>query len=345
MSKAAVGGRATLAMVAAAAGVSTPTVSKVLHGRPDVAAATRTRVEQALADCGYVPPQKNQGRSRVHTVNLVCDDLLSPYTSELLRGVTKAANLQEVDVVVALLQDVAGSTPQAWTRRLRAAGHEGIIVAACELTDAQITALDRARVPLVAIDTLSLPSVEVATVGSTNATGGVDATEYLLGLGHRRIAFVGGPATSTCGQARLHGYLAAMSNARLPVDPDLVSNGLFITPTGLAEGQRLLELDDPPTAVIAGNDPIAIGVIEAARQRGLAVPADLSVVGFDDTYLAESSTPPLTTVRQPLQEMGAFAFRTLLRLRDGEPPAACHTELATQLVIRSSTAQPAARPQ
>ncbi|TCM47167.1 LacI family DNA-binding transcriptional regulator [Kribbella sp. VKM Ac-2568] len=340
MSKAVAGGRATLAMVAAAAGVSTPTVSKVLHGRPDVAAATRARVEQALADCGYVPPQ-NQERRRVHTVNLVCDDLLAPYTSEVLRGVTKAANLEEMDVVVALLQDVAGSTPQAWTRRLRAAGHEGIIVVACELTDAQLTALDRARMPLVAIDPLSLPSIEVASVGSTNAAGGVDATEYLVGLGHRRIAFVGGPVTSTCGQARLHGYLAAMSNARLRVDTDLVSHGPFVTPTGLAEGQRLLGLGEPPTAVIAGNDSIAIGVIEAARQRGLAVPADLSVVGFDDTYLAESSTPPLTTVRQPLQEMGAFAFRTLLRVRDGKPPGARHTELATQLVIRSSTARPA----
>jgi len=335
--------RTTLATIAAAAGVSTATVSKVLNARPDVGQETRARVERALADHGYVAQRRKQTRTRrrVRTVGLVCDDLLSPYTVEVLRGVSGAAAEANVDVVVALLEDVLGglrSSSGAWVRRLRAAGHEGMIVVACELTELQGDALDRAGLPVVAIDALSLPSIEVATVGSTNGTGALAATQHLIGLGHERIAFVGGPETSSCSQARLHGYLAAMTTAGLPVDPALISHGPFITATGVEEGRRLLALAEPPTAVFAANDPIALGVAEAARLNGRGVPADLSVVGFDDTFLAESSTPPLTTVRQPLQQMGSFAFGTLMRLVGGQQPDTPHIELATELVIRDSTA-------
>ncbi|MFG1814927.1 LacI family DNA-binding transcriptional regulator [Kribbella sp. NPDC049174] len=323
--------RPTLAMVAARTGVSKATVSKVLNGRPDVGAATRARVERALADHGYVPVRRTPKRRRPRSVSLVCDDLLSPYTSELLRGVVSAATEAEVDVVVTALE--------SWRRK--SSGGGGIIVAACEVTDGQAKALDRSGQPMVAIDALNLPSGEVTTVGSTNATGAIAATEHLIGLGHERIAFVGGPAASSCGQARLHGYRAAMSQAGLHVDAELVSHGPFVTATGVTEGLRLLALEQPPTAVFAANDAIALGVIEAARLRGLAVPADVSVVGFDDTFLAESSTPPLTTVRQSLQDLGAFALKTLLRLGAGDPPESPHVELATELVIRSSSAAPA----
>jgi len=326
--------RTTLAMVAAEVGVSKATVSKVLNGRPDVGAETRARVERALADHGYVPVRRTPKRKRVRTVSLVCDDLLSPYTSELMRGVVSAATEAEVDVVVAALE--------SW--RSRGSGGAGILVAACEVTEKQAKALDRARQPVVAIDALKLPSTEVVTVGSTNATGAMEATEHLLGLGHERIAFAGGPETSSCGQARLHGYLAAMSQAGLRVDPEFVSHGTYVTATGVSEGRRLLALEQPPTAVFAANDAIAVGVIEAARLRGLAVPADLSVVGFDDTVLAESSTPPLTTVRQSLQDLGAYALKTLLSLGDGIVPGLRHVELATELVIRSSTGRAAAVP-
>ena len=137
----------------------------------------------------------------------------------------------------------------------------------------------------------------------------------------------------------MHGYLAAMSQAGLRVAPELVSHGTFVTATGVGEGRRLLALEQPPTAVFAANDAIAVGVIEGLH--GLAVPAELSVVGFDDTVLAESSTPPLTTVRQSLQDLGAYALKTLLSLGDGVTPGLRHVELATELVIRSSTGAPA----
>ena len=185
------GARPTLAIVAAGVGVSTATVSKVLNGRPDVAAATRARVERALAEHGYVPVRRKPQRRRGPDRQLRLRRSASPYTSELLRGVISAAAEAEVDVVVAALESgdawPGGCGPPGGADRRRLRSHRVLR-----------PATDRARLPVVAIDALSLPSVEVVTVGSTNATGAVGATEHLIGLGHERIAFVGGPATSSC---------------------------------------------------------------------------------------------------------------------------------------------------
>ena len=199
-------------------------------------------------------------------------------------------------------------------------------------------AFDAAGLSLVVIDPVNLSNVEVSSIGATNWAGGLSATEHLIGLGHTRIAFVGGPESTACSRARLHGHRAALENAGLPFDPALVSYGTFTYENGFAEAQRLLALKRPPTAVFAGCDPIAFGVIEAARLQGTSVPQDLSVVGFDDTYVAEWFSPPLTTVHQPLQEMGRAALRVLENFAAGSAPDTHHIELATHLVVRESTA-------
>jgi len=319
-------------MVAEAAGVSLPTVSKVLNGRGDVAPATRERVQEVLRELGYVPqPGRRAAPARV--IDLVFDDLVSPYSLEVLRGVTDAGAELGVDVVV-------GRPPEReedWARRLRSAGREGLIVVTSELTREQVEGFARAGLPLVVIDPLNLPRVEVTSVGATNWNGGLTATEHLLSLGHRRIAYAGGPVQASCSQARQHGYRGALENAGIPADPDLILHGAFGYPNGLEMGGRLLDLPEPPTAVFAGSDATALGVVEAARRRGLRVPEDLSVVGFDDTMLAELATPALTTVRQPLQDMGRVALRTLLRLAAGDTLDSHHVELATHLVVRDST--------
>ena len=195
-----------------------------------------------------------------------------------------------------------------------------------------------ARLPLVVIDPLNLPRARVTSVGSTNFAGGFAATEHLHSLGHRRIGYVGGPSTAACNQARLHGYRAAMEAGGAPVPPGFVTTGRFVYEDGVAGGAALLDLPDPPTAIFAGSDEMALGVMEAARARGLRVPQDLSLVGFDDTHIARMASPPLTTVRQPLREMGAVAVRTALRLAAGEAVESHHVELATELVVRGSTA-------
>jgi LacI family transcriptional regulator len=187
---------------------------------------------------------------------------------------------------------------------------------------------------------MSLPRVEVTSVGSTNFAGGLSATQHLLGLGHRRIGYVGGPPGSGCNQARLHGYRAALESAGIAPDPELVHNEHFHFEVGLRAGAHLLNLPHRPTAVVGGSDTIALGITEAARVRGLRIPQDLSVTGFDDTELARMASPPLTVIRQPLREMGRVAVKTVLQMAAGETLDSHHVELATELVVRSTTAPP-----
>ncbi len=338
--------RPTLAMVARSAGVSVPTASKVLNGRADVARTTRARVEDAMRALDYSPPPARRPALDTRVVDLVFDDLVSPYSMEVLRGVAETGERESVDVVVGRFPGersrggvVTKDEAADWPRRLAAAGRQGVIVVTSELTPAHIAGFARARLPLVVIDPVNLPSIEITSVGATNWTGGLTATEHLLGLGHRRIAFAGGQVKASCSQARAHGYRAALDNAGVAVDPALVRHGRFTYDTGLRIGNELLDLAEPPTAVFAASDAIALGVLAAARRRGLRVPDQLSVVGFDDIDVASWSTPRLTTIRQPLEDMGRVAMRTVLRLAGGETLESHHVELATQLVVRDSTTE------
>jgi LacI family transcriptional regulator, galactose operon repressor len=337
-------GRATLATVAASAGVSIATVSKVLNGRNDVAPATRALIESLLEEHEYVARRADSpGRGTAATyptVELVFHGPLTAYCMEVLKGVLDAGT--EAGVTVAVSARERGERrPQdraaAWARDLASAGRQAVIAVVNELTVGELSALSRAGLPLVVIDPMNLPRAQMTSVGSTNFAGGLAATQHLLSLGHRRIGYVGGPVTAACNQARMHGYRAAMEAAGVRVPKAYLRHGHFRYQDGLDEGSALLDLPQPPTAVFAGNDETAAGVIEAARARGLRVPEDLSVVGFDDTYVARLASPPLTTVRQPLREMGGVALRTAIRLAAGEKLDSHHVELATQLIVRGST--------
>ena len=331
--------RATLANVAASAGVSVATVSKVLNGRNDVAPATRALVQDLLHAHDYVARRAKPALSPA--IELFFHGQLNAYHTEVLQGVVEAGAEAGVVVVVSMRprgQRSGANRPAAWARELASAGRQAAILVTSELADADLTALTRARMPVVVIDPLNLPSARVTSVGSTNFAGGVAATQHLLDLGHRQIAYLGGPAAAACDQARMHGYRGAMEAVGAPVPDGYVRTGRFSYEHGIAGGAALLDLPEPPTAVFAGSDETALGVIEAARGRGLRIPEDLSVVGFDDTPVARLAAPPLTTVRQPLREMGAVAVRTALRLAAGERVDSHHVELATELVVRRSTA-------
>lgn len=339
------GGRATLATVAASAGVSVATVSKVVNGRSDVAPATRALIQDLLHELDYVGRRADPARFR--TVELLFDGDLNAYSTEIIQGLL--AEAAEVGVAVVVSQRPGGprrsgpTRPVAWATDLAAAGRQAVIAVTSELGAAQLAALARARIPLVVIDPVDLPTASVTSVGSTNFLGGLAATQHLLDLGHRRIAYLGGTAMATCNQARVQGYRGAMEAAGAPVPDGYVRAGHFLYRDGLVEGAALLDLRKPPTAIFAGSDETALGVLEAARTRGLRVPDDLSVVGFDDTQVAHSSSPPLTTVRQPLQQIAAVALRRALQLAAGEKVDSHHVELATELVVRRSTAPPRAR--
>jgi LacI family transcriptional regulator len=324
-----------LAAIASIAGVSVATVSKVVNGRPDVAPATRALVQDLLDEHAYVARRVEP--STTPSIELLFHGPLTGYSLEILGGVVDEAVSVGVQVVVSRAP-LATSRPSRPLLLPGSGGRQAVIAVA--MAGGELSALSKARVPVVVIDPLDMPRARVTSVGSTNFSGGYAATQHLLELGHRRIAYVGGPKTASCNQARMHGYRGAMEAAGEHIPKGYVRSGHFHYEDGVAEGAALLGLPERPTAIFAGNDEIALGILEAARARGLRVPDDLSLVGFDDTEVARVSSPPLTTVAQPLQQMGAVALRTALRLAAGERVDSHHVELATELVVRGSTAPP-----
>lgn len=337
-------GPATLADVAASAGVSIATVSKVVNGRADVSPETRARVQSILQQHHYIGRRSEPAEqaSRQATVELVFHGQVTSYSVEVLRGVVEAASQAGAAVVVSVRPRQQGPGIKRsvdWVRDVTTSGRSAVIDVVDDVRNGDLAALTRAGLPLVVIDPLRLPERQVTSVGTTNFSGGLAATQHLLSLGHRRIAYLGSNAAFAYNQARLHGYRAALDAEGIAVPNGYVRNVGSRFEDGVAGGAALLGLPKPPTAVFAVTDECAAGVLEAARARGLQVPKDLSVIGFDDT-IARLLSPPLTAVRQPLREMGLVALRTALRLAAGETIDSHHVELATELIVRSSTASP-----
>lgn len=332
--------RVTISVIAREAGVSVPTVSRVVNGRSDVAPGTRARVEELLERYGY-RRRASAGGGDARLVDLVFNDLDSPWAVEILRGVEDVTHSAGVGTVVSAIHRRSEPARQ-WLRNLRARRSDGVILVMSELESPLVAELRRLSVPLVVVDPVGGPAWEAPTIGATNWAGGLSAAEHVLGLRHRRVGLVSGPRDVLCSRARLDGYRAALDAAGVEFDEDLVREGDFYHESGFTEGSALLGLADPPTAIVASSDQMAFGVYEAVRRRGLRVPDDVSVVGFDDLPEVRWSSPPLTTVRQPLAEMGALAARTALRLAAGEEVEGPRVELATTLVVRESTAPPPA---
>ncbi len=328
----------TIAAIAAEAGVSLPTVSRVLNGRSDVAPATRERVEQLLREHGYQRRGPRTGE-RAWLIDLVFNDLDSPWAVEVIRGVEEAAHAEGVGTVVSAVHGRA-SARREWLDNLTARASDGVILVTTDLDPVLHSELELLQVPAVVVDPAGVPTFDVPTIGATNWAGGLSAVEHLTRLGHRRVGFVGGTPTLWCSRARLDGYRAGLEAAGLAVDPALLTEGDFGYESGFRAADRLLALPDRPTAIFAANDQMALGVYEAVRRRGMRVPEDVSVVGFDDLPETRWSSPPLTTVHQPLAEMGLLAARTVLRLVNGERIESPRVELATDLVVRDSTAPP-----
>jgi LacI family transcriptional regulator len=331
-------GRPTLAEIADAAGVSVATVSKVLNDRADVSLETRRRVQKHLRDSYYRPGgwdsvrPRGQGRS----IEVVVPELQNPYIIGVLAGVTSSAAAEGFEVVIGRLlsSDASVDNPQALLR----SEHAGAIFVTADASSPSLKALDEAGFPVVVVDPLRVNDSKCISIGATNFTGGVTAAEHLLSLGHRRIGHAGGPHSVDCSYARLAGYSSALRKAGIELDESLVTHGAFTYDAGRQAAGDLLDRSDRPTAIFAASDEIALGVMEEARRRAIRIPQDLSVVGFDDTFLASRSAPPLTTVAQPLLEMGRVATRSLAQMITNDVIGTRHIELATRLVVRDSTA-------
>ena len=330
---------ATIADIAVEVGVSAPTVSKVINGRSDVAPETRRRVEAAIQTRGY--KRANRVQRAAPIIELVFHELESEWALEIVRGVERIAGMNHLAVVLTEMQ--GRRTPgRGWIEGVLARRPMGVIAVFSDLSPEIREQLRSRGIPFVIVDPTGEPLHDTPSIGATNWNGGLTATRHLLGLGHRRIAVIGGPPDILCSRARLDGYRAAMDEAQVPVDAALISHGRFHVDEGVEKGQELLRMPDRPTAIFAGNDLQALGVYQAARERRLHIPEDLSVVGFDDLPVARWVGPPLTTVRQPLIEMAQTAAELVLDLARGAPPTQQRIELATELVVRESTAPPCA---
>lgn len=326
--------RTTLAEVAAAAGVSVATVSKVLNERTDVAPHTRQTVLRLLRESSYRPTGADRGlRSRNQLIEVVFPNMQNTYSITVLEGITEVAHEVGLEVVIARRFGRRDFDPDLLLKSERA----GAIYLTMDTSLEHLRVLREADFPVVVVDPVHHGHSDCVSIGATNFTGGVTATEHLLELGHRRIAHAGGTEQADFSQARLAGYSSALRQAGVAFDESLVTHCAFDYEGGRRSAGTLLDRDDPPTAIFAGNDEIALGVMEEARRRSIRIPEDLSVVGFDDTFLATRSAPQLTTVAQPLVEMGRLAVRSLARLMNHEPIDSNHIELATQLVVRDST--------
>lgn len=326
--------RATIHDVAAAAGVSVATVSKAVNGRYGVASATVSRVLDAVAELGYESSlvASSMRSRRTGVVGVLVSDF-EPFSAEVLKGVGAALSSHRYDLLA--YAGARDSDPQGWERRSLSRLSGTLIDAAIMVTPTVLGV--NADVPIVAVDPHA-GRVDIPSVESDSLTGGFEATTHLLELGHRRIGFLAGRPELRSSEMREAGYRRALRQAGIRFDPALVAVGMYDPDTVRVVGRALLQQPDRPTAVFAANDRTALGLIEVAGELGLDVPGDLSVIGFDDIPEAFLTARPLSTVRQPIQRLGAEAARMLVTMLAGGAPDATHLVLPTRLIPRATTA-------
>lgn len=328
-------GRATISEIAREAGVSVPTVSKVLNGHAHVAADTRAKVEAIIARRDYARrPAKRSTRAGL--VDLVFPAIDTEWACEIIEGVERVAQEAGYGTVVSGLAP-DGSRIRRWLANLAERKSDGVLLAVFELDQKQIQRIKSLGIPVILIDPVGQPGPELLTVGAANWEGAFSATDHLLKLGHKRIGLIGGREDLQCSSAREDGYVAALRRAGIEHDRSLMVPGDFSIDAGEAGAKTLLALDNRPTAIFAGNDAQALGAYRAARSAGLRVPEDLSIVGFDDIPAAEWIEPGLTTIRQPVVAMAETAMRALLRHLEGDEELPQRIELGTELIHRGST--------
>ncbi|MFT4285665.1 MAG: LacI family DNA-binding transcriptional regulator [Protaetiibacter sp.] len=328
--------RVTLARVAEEAGVSLSTISKVLNGRPDVSQATRAKVEALLAEHGYL--RRRAAPPTTGLIELVFHELEAAWSMEIIRGVEDVARAGGMSVV--LTESGSRHAPGAdWIEGVLRRRPLGVVLVFSDLPTEYREILRSRAIPFVIIDPAGDPSPEVPSVGSANWSGGLMATRHLIELGHSRIAAITGPDDMMCSHARIDGFRSAMSSAGLAIEPDWIRFGDFHTSGGYEHGRALLTGENRPTAIFAGSDLQALGVLEAVRELGLRVPDDLSLVGYDDVPLAKWVSPRLTTIRQPLRRMAEEATRLVIRMSEAPLESVPRMDLATNLVVRESTAR------
>jgi LacI family transcriptional regulator len=340
MSQAAQQQRLTMRQIAELAGVSIATVSRVLNGRGDVSDETRDLVSRVIRENGYTANRSARGLSagRTGLIGVLVPLVYPAYFSAILGGAAEALSERNLQIV---LSPTGGEHDREVSVLDRLHGlTDGALIILPEESSDELERLLDSGYRFVVLDPLMPLDERIPSVSAAHTSGADQAMRHLLELGHRRIAQITGPSGWLATEDRRRGYRAALAATGILPDRSLEVEALPEILPGREAAELLLDLPDPPTAIFAFNDNIAIGAVQAARARGLRVPEDISIVGFDDVEYATIVTPELTTVRQPLAEMGRTAVSLLLRFLEQQRFETLHVELATRLVVRDSTAPP-----
>lgn len=325
----------TIQDVAEAAGVSISTVSRVLNDKDDVAPETYRKVQDVIEELGYTSSlaARSMRSRKTNVIGLIIPDVDDPFAIQVMKGVNRAIVELDYDLIIYTGGDIRKESFADRQRRyvslLNSSVTDGVIVVTPSATTFSTVA------PVVVVD----PNNECPNclaVIATNRAGALSAMEHLIGLGHRRIGFIGGRSDLQSAVRRLQGYKDGLQQASLSLDPELIQVGDYSLEMGFACARNLLDLPDPPTAIFAANDRSAIGVLTAAQEAGLRVPDDLSVVGFDNIPEAAYIDPNLTTVDQFIDKMGYVATEMLVGLIQGNSLDSNLYKIPTRLIIRDS---------
>lgn len=328
--------QATVRVIAQDAGVSIATVSRVLNNHVNVAPRTRELVLAAAERRRVARPGPDATRRPTGgAIYLRCPYVLTDYFGIIVSSIAETLALHGRRVVLSAGEAIAaahvlGALPDD-------GGLSGALLILPPEPAEDLVALSRRGFPFVVVDPRTAVPRNIAAVSAAHFSGARALTTHLVELGHRRIGVIGGPDGWLASDARLAGHRAAMAEVGVLPVREIVRDVAATAEAGYAAACELLDLPDRPTALVGFNDKVAVGALRAAYERGLRVPDDLSVSGFDDIDLSQATLPQLTTVRQPLEEMGRMAVTLLMRILDGHEAESLHVELATELVVRDST--------
>jgi LacI family transcriptional regulator len=326
----------TIIDVAREAGVSYGTVSRVINDSPNVKEETRERVKEVIDRMGFVGNRSARSlvSGKSHVIGLLIPDLGTAYIGEIIRGIDM--EMEKANYNLMLYTTHRRETKEAgYISSLIQSGVDGVILILPRNPAKFLEKLRSLNFPYVLVDHQGIDERGPA-VGATNYQGAFDATEYLIQQGHRQIAFITGSMDLGCSQERLNGYQDAMKKHDLAVESGWVVEGDFEQTAGYESANKLMALSNRPTAIFASNDMMAFGVMNAVRDQGLKIPGDISVVGFDDIFQSSQTMPGLTTVRQPLEQMGREATHMLMEMMIEREIKPGKVDLPTQLVLRDS---------
>ncbi len=326
--------------VAARAGVSVATVSRVLNQNPRVKPHLRERVLQAMTELDYRPSgiARNMRNQSARVIGLIISDIQNPFFTALVRAVEDVAYANQYTVLLCN-SDEDPQKEQLYVDVLSTERVAGVIIVPTS-GDCCTPLLNR-HTPVVMVDR-KVPGLATDSVTLDNVAGAYQATAHLIGLGHRRIGLVGAPLHVSVGLERRQGYEKALREREIPVDETIIRTGNFKESGGYGAASELLGLDPRPTAIFAVNNLMTMGTLQAIHERGLRIPRDISIIGFDDMPWLPLLVPPLTAVRQPTYQIGAEAARLLFRrLREGSQEPVKTIVLQPELIIRGSATAPA----